>query len=70
MTAPHHEPLGTKAFEQLFLDARTHGKWLDREVPDALLKQLTDMVKMGPTSANCSPAPLVFVKSVEAKKLM
>lgn len=70
MTAPHHEPLATKAFEQLFLDARTHGKWLDREVPDALLKQLTDMVKMGPTSANCSPARFVFVKSAEAKKLL
>lgn len=70
MTAPYHQPLADAALDQLFLDARTHGKWLSREVPDDLLVQLTDMVKMGPTSANCSPARLVFVKSAEAKKLL
>lgn len=70
MTAPYHQPLADAALDQLFLDARTHGKWLSREVPDDLLVRLTDMVKMGPTSANCSPARLVFVKSAEAKKLL
>jgi 3-hydroxypropanoate dehydrogenase len=70
MTASHHDPLGAAALEQLFLGARTHGTWLDRDVPGGLLVGLTDMVKMGPTSANCSPARLVFVKSPEAKKLL
>ena len=55
------------ALEQLFLNARTHNAWQAREVPDALLHQLYELVKMGPTSANCSPARFVFVKSAEAK---
>jgi len=53
---------------QLFLDARTHNKWQPKEVPDSLLHQLVDTLKMGPTSANCSPARFVFVKSKEAKE--
>lgn len=53
---------------QLFLDARTHNAWQLKEVPDSLLHQLVDTLKMGPTSANCSPARFVFVKSKEAKE--
>lgn len=64
----YHQPLGDHALHQLFLSARTHVKWLDREVPDALLVRLVDLLKMGPTSANCSPARIVFVKSREAKE--
>jgi 3-hydroxypropanoate dehydrogenase len=56
------------ALAQLFLDARTHNKWQPREVPDSLLHQLVDVLKLGPTSANCSPARFVFVKSKEAKE--
>jgi 3-hydroxypropanoate dehydrogenase len=55
------------ALDQIFLAARTHNAWLPREVPDALLKELVDIMKMGPTSANCSPARIVFVKSRQAK---
>jgi len=54
--------------KQLFLDARTHNKWQARDVPDSLLRQLVDVLKMGPTSANCSPARFVFAKSKEAKE--
>lgn len=53
--------------EQLFDDARTHNVWLDRPVPDALLHRLYEMMKFGPTSANCCPARIAFVKSPEAK---
>ena len=55
------------ALDQLFLAARTHNKWLDKDVPDSLLKQLVDVMKMGPTSANCQPSRIVFVKSAAAK---
>ena len=51
------------ALRQLFLDARTHNKWRPKDVPDILLKELVDIMKMGPTSANCSPARIIFVKS-------
>ena len=53
--------------EQLFHDARTHA-WLDRDVPDALLHEIVDLLKLGPTSANSSPARFLFVKSREAKE--
>jgi 3-hydroxypropanoate dehydrogenase len=54
--------------DQLFRDARTHNAWRDKDIPDSLLHELIDLVKLGPTSANCSPARFVFVKSREAKK--
>ena len=49
--------------------ARTTSGW-PKDVPDSLLRQLVDMVKLGPTSANCSPARFVFVKSKEAKETL
>lgn len=60
-------PLDQSALDTLFLEARTMNAWQDRDVPDALLHRLVDVMKMGPTSANCSPARLVFVKSKDAK---
>ena len=63
---PH--TLDDAALAQLFLDARTHNAWQQKDVPDSLLVRLVDTLKMGPTSANCSPARFVFVKSAEAKK--
>lgn len=62
------EAIDDATLRRLFLDARTHNKWLPRDVPDSLLHRLADVLKMGPTSANCSPARFVFVKSKEAKK--
>ena len=59
--------LDQKALDQLFLSARTHNAWLPRPVPDEVLHRLIDVLKMGPTSANCSPARIVFVKTAEAK---
>jgi 3-hydroxypropanoate dehydrogenase len=61
------EMLSDTALDQLFRTARTYNAWLDREVSDAQLHQLYDLVKFGPTSANSSPMRLVFVKSAEAK---
>ena len=59
--------LAQSALDQLFNHARTQNKWRDKPVSDALLHELADLVKMGPTSANCSPARFVFVKSAAAK---
>lgn len=60
--------LDSAALDQLFFAARTHSAWLPREVPDALLHELIDMMKMAPTSANCSPARIIFVRSAAAKE--
>ncbi|MEL6375463.1 MAG: malonic semialdehyde reductase, partial [Pseudomonadota bacterium] len=62
-----NEPLSKPAFDQLFFDARTYNGWHDKPIEDDVLQRLIDTVKMGPTSANCSPARFVFVKSADAK---
>ena len=59
--------LGAEALAQLFTDAHTANAWQPRAVDDATLRELVDLMKMGPTSANCLPARLVFVRSPEAK---
>jgi nitroreductase len=56
------------ALDVLFNNARTHNGWQDKPVTDAQLHQLYDLTKWGPTSANCSPARIVFVRSAEEKE--
>ena len=63
-----HQALPDTALDQLFRDARSHNVWQSRDVPDALLHELIDLMKLGPTSANCSPARILFVKSPQAKE--
>src|SRR5437762_6567384 len=60
--------LNDESLDLLFRDARTHTAWLDKPVEDALLRQIYDLAKMGPTSANMSPMRIVFVKSSEARE--
>lgn len=55
------------ALDQLFRTARTHNKFLDKPVPDSLLKEVVELAQLGPTSANTQPARIVFVKTAEAK---
>ncbi len=52
----------------IFRNARTHNGWTDKPVEDSLLERIYDLYKWGPTSANCSPLRIVFVKSKEAKE--
>ena len=56
------------ALDQLFRSARTQNAWQDRPVSEAQLHALYDLMKWGPTSANCSPARIVFVTSEEGKR--
>jgi 3-hydroxypropanoate dehydrogenase len=56
------------ATEQLFDAARTHNGFTADPVPEATLRGLYELVKWGPTSANCSPARFVFVTTKEAKE--
>ena len=59
--------LDQAALDQLFLTARTQNGWLPTQVSDAQLRQIYDIMKMGPTSANSCPARLVFLRTPEAK---
>lgn len=54
--------------EQLFDNARTHNVFRPEPIPAETLHRLYDLMKWGPTSANCSPARLVFVTSPAAKE--
>jgi 3-hydroxypropanoate dehydrogenase len=56
------------SLDQLFVAARTHNAWLDRPVDEALLREIYDLAKLAPTSANTQPMRLVFVRSREAKE--
>ena len=61
-------PLDDAALNLLFRDARTHNKWTDQPVTDDELRAVFDLLKMAPTSANCSPARFLFVRTQEAKE--
>jgi 3-hydroxypropanoate dehydrogenase len=60
--------LNNEGQDLIFRSARTHNAWLDQPVDDALLRQVHDLAKFGPTSANICPLRIVFVKSREAKE--
>ncbi len=60
--------LDDAALDTLFRKARTHNGWNGEPVSDDTLKQLYELLKWGPTSANSCPARIVFVKSKEAKE--
>ncbi|MFA6920396.1 MAG: malonic semialdehyde reductase [Gallionella sp.] len=60
--------LDDHSLDILFRNARTHNAWQDRPVGDDLLREVYDLMKWAPTSANSSPARIVFVKSAAAKQ--
>ena len=62
------EELGPDGLDLIFREARTYRAWRDREVDDGLLVRLFELLRLGPTSGNCCPARIVFVKSPEAKE--
>jgi 3-hydroxypropanoate dehydrogenase len=61
------QALPDSCLDQLFRSARTYNGWTGRAVDDKLLSQLYELLKLGPTSANSSPARFVWVRSSEGK---
>lgn len=59
--------LDANARNLLFVHARSHSAWLKKDVSDSQLHEIHDLMKWGPTSANCWPMRVVFVKSAAAK---
>lgn len=60
--------LPAESLDHIFRDARTHNDWTDKDVEEALIRGTYDLMKFGPTSANCCPARFVFIRSEEAKQ--
>jgi len=61
-------PISPEAIAQLFTEARTFHAWLPQAVSDEKLQEVYDLMKWGPTSANCCPARIVFVKDGPEKE--
>jgi 3-hydroxypropanoate dehydrogenase len=62
------ERVDESALNILFREARTYAAWLPRPVTDDMLRQLYDVMKWAPTSANAAPARFAFLRSAEAKE--
>jgi 3-hydroxypropanoate dehydrogenase len=62
-----HHAISDDALDQLFRLARTQNKWQPKPVSQTLLHALYDLLRMGPTSANCSPSRFVFVTTDEGR---
>lgn len=62
------QPIDPEALKTIFLEGRTHIAWLPRPVDDHLLRQIYEIARLGPTSANTSPMRALFVKSPAAKE--
>jgi 3-hydroxypropanoate dehydrogenase len=60
-------PLSDEALDTIFREARSYNGWLDKDVSDAQIHAIYELMKMGPTSANQQPARIVWCKSAEAK---
>src|SRR5436305_2950300 len=62
------QPINDAAMDTLFREARTYSAWQDRPVTDQTLRDLYDLLKWAPTSANAAPARFAFLRSMEAKE--
>jgi 3-hydroxypropanoate dehydrogenase len=60
-------PISQEGLDQLFLEGRTHSTWLPEPVPADLLRKAYELARLGPTSANGSPARFVFLTTPGAK---
>lgn len=62
------DKISNDCLEQIFYGARTHNKWKDQPVTDEKLQEIYNLMRLGPTSANCSPLRIFFLKSKEEKE--
>lgn len=62
------EKIAEPCLEQIFYGARTHNKWRDKPVTDTKLQEIYALMRLGPTSANCSPLRILFLKTKEEKE--
>src|ERR1700722_6822721 len=62
--------LNDVSLDQIFCSARTFNSWTDRPVEAAAVREIYDLMKWGPTSANSSPARFVWVRSADGKAML
>jgi nitroreductase len=62
--------LSDRDLDTIFRDARTYNCWADTPVTRVQIQAIYDLARMGPTSANSSPARFVWCESGEAKAML
>jgi len=65
---PVNVPVAGACLDQAFRNARTRNGWLPHDVPEALIRATYDLLRLGPTSMNTSPARFLFLRTEEAKQ--
>lgn len=65
---PVNDPVAGACLDQAFRNARTRNGWLNQDVPETLIRATYDLLRLGPTSANCNPARFLFLNSAGAKE--
>lgn len=61
-------PVNDDALDVIFRNARSYNWWQEKDVPETLIRATYEIAKWGPTSANCSPARFLFIRSQAAKE--
>lgn len=62
------QKLDIAALDLILKEARTHSHWSGKPVEDSLLREAVELMKMGPTSANCEPIRILFLRSKQSKE--
>ncbi|WP_051208237.1 malonic semialdehyde reductase [Saccharospirillum impatiens] len=68
LAEPRHTPLDSGALDQLFVGARTFSYWQDRPVDDDRLRHLAELAGLAPTSMNCNPLRVYFLRTEQARE--
>jgi len=63
-----NHPLNADGRNLLFNDAHTYIRWQEKPVSDDTLRELYDLMKWAPTSMNCNPIRILFLRTPEAKQ--
>ena len=63
----HDHTLGADALDQIFREARSYNGWHDKPVGEDQIRQIYELLKMGPTSANSQPGRFVWCVSQESR---
>jgi 3-hydroxypropanoate dehydrogenase len=65
---PVKSPIDDAAIDQLFRTGRTYNDYLDTAVSNEQLETVWELMKFGPTSANCLPARILWCVSQESRE--
>jgi 3-hydroxypropanoate dehydrogenase len=57
-----------RTLDLILREARSHGDFLDKPVPEPLLREAHELMKWGPTTANSQPMRVLYLRSQESRE--